>query len=178
MDNLARIKTFSRRFQYFLVFLLITIPVFYITIWISYNDLPPEFKKSLIDDVPLLGDAPLSLMTRLFAAAASLLPVSLFFYAVLTLRKLFSFYEKGILFPRYIVKFYRRFGYILIRSAFIDIVYSSLIVVILTFGLGPENRMLTIGPSSNHLFEIAIGWVIIFIPGSCSRESGFRMSII
>jgi hypothetical protein len=68
-----------------------------------------------------------------------------------------------LLFAAENVRLYHRLGILLLVSVAVDVVYSALLSVIVTFERGPGQRMLSIGFSSVMAREILIACLVLFI---------------
>jgi hypothetical protein len=77
MDNLSKIKKFSKYIHLLLSFLLVVIPLYYILYWAFINYLPETLINVNIHSTPLIPNK-LPIKLQLIGFITSLLPLSFF----------------------------------------------------------------------------------------------------
>ena len=97
MDNLSKIKKFSKNFHMLLSFLLVAIPSYYFSFWVFINYLPETLVTVNGQSTSLISND-LSIKLQIIGIVVSLFPLSALIYGLLNLRKLFAFYKEGIIF--------------------------------------------------------------------------------
>lgn len=163
MEIYDRIKKISRRLK--LVFILITIitPVIHVLLWVFINDLPSGMMNQIVRSLPVEPSFPLTPSVRLLSCAVSAIPVAVFIVAGIIFIRLFSLYERGVVFDRKNVRCYRNLGVVMLISVMADIVSRSLLSVALTIQMGEGKRMLTVGLGSDNIADVIIGIMIILV---------------
>lgn len=168
MDNMARIQNMSRRFRLFFTSLLFLIPALNALYWIFFNhfpNAPVETQAMPVGELPAL--------TRSMAFMASLLPVGVVMYGILTLAKLFRHYENGNVFTAETVRYFHALGYVTVFWVFANMLFTSLISVIFSFNNPPGERMLTIEFGTPDLTALTIGAILLLV--SWVMEEGRKL---
>jgi len=162
MDNLSRIKKFSRNFHSLLSCLLVIIPLYYIFYWAFINYLPETLITVNIDPTPLVPNSlPISL--QLIGFLASLLPLSALTYGLINIRRLFSFYKEGVIFSFEHVAIFKNTAKALVLWVVFSIIYESAKSVLFSAGNPPGSRLLNVGFSSAELTTLIIGGIVLVI---------------
>lgn len=162
MDNLSKIKKFSKGFYVLISFFLLTIPLYYISYWIFINHLPETLITVNVPSTPLIPN-PLPVKLQLVGFIVSLLPLSALTYGLLNLRKLFSFYKDGVIFSFEHVTLFRNTAQALVLWVVSSIIYESAKSVLFSIGNPPGNRVLSVGFSSAEMATLVVGGIVFFI---------------
>lgn len=162
MNNLSKIMKFSKSFHLLLSFLLVAIPLYYITYWIFINHLPETFINVNINPTPLIPNK-LPIKLQLIGFIVSLLPLSALTYGLVNIRKLFSFYKKGVIFSFEHVKLFRNTAKALILWVVFSIIYESVKSVLFSIGNPPGTRVLKVGLDSAEITTLVVGGIVFFI---------------
>ena len=158
-DGMNHIQRMSQRYRILFNVLIISIPALDFLYWVFFNHLPEGFVATL----PVLRSYPLSSPFLALAFLASLLPVSAALYGVMTLRALFSLYEKAIIFSAENVMYFRRLGYALIAWVISNALFTPLISAIMTYSNPPGDRMLVAQLGVFDISTLLIGCVVLLI---------------
>jgi len=162
MDNLSKIKIFSKQFYFLLSFLLIAIPLFNIGFWTLINYLPETLININTAGNPITPTK-LTIELQLIGFIVSLLPLAALLYCIINIRKLFSFYSKGVIFSFEHVILFKKTARALMLWVVFKIVYDSAVSVIFTFSNPPGQRLLKIGLSSGEITTLFVGGIIFII---------------
>ena len=165
MENLSKIKKFSKNFHLLLSLLLIVIPLLDILYWALINKLPEQLITVNIQSDPLIPYT-LSPEWQVVGFLASLFPLSALIYGLLNLRKLFSFYKEGVIFTFAHVSLFKNISKALLLWVFFSMLYEAGKSVLFSLGAGPGNRVLTVGFSSSEMTPLMVGgvvWVIAWV---------------
>ncbi|WP_417832173.1 DUF2975 domain-containing protein [Terasakiella sp.] len=158
-QNLVRIQRMSRLFRWLFTILLFACPILTIVFWVNFNDLPGGFRDELlIPPQEAISDLQIAL-----AALVNMLPVGAGMYVIFTFRRLFSFYEKGVIFTRQNVTCYRHIGYGTLIYAFTDLIYNSVLSVVLTFHRPEGERHLQITIGTMDLTTLTAGIMVLLV---------------
>ena len=158
-DGLGHIRRTSRRFGLLAQVLVVLLPVLNLVFWVSFNVLPPDFLAGL--PVSPVGSLPLPVLVAGFVA--SLLPVGVMVFGLLTLRTLFRLYEDGVIFSAANVRCFRRLGYAFIAWVLANIAYTPLLSVIITAVNPPGERALVVEVGSSELSALITGGIVLLI---------------
>lgn len=162
MDNLAKIKKLSRYFYHLISFLLIAIPLYYVGYWAFINHLPAKLITVNIPSTPLIPHSlPFSL--QFVGFMVSLLPLSALIYGFLNVRKLFTFYKKGVIFSFEHVIIFRNTAKALIVWVFLSMVYESVKSVLFSIGNPPGSRVIEVGFSSFEISTLLVGGIAFVV---------------
>lgn len=158
--NLHRISRTSRQFIRLLQVLWLLAPLVYAAIWIFINDLFAPMQQELL---PPYVRLPLPASARVLAFCVSLLPLTLFLYAVSTLIRLFRLYEKGMIFAADNVRCFRLLSRVLISWCLVGLLTDPLMSIALTLHHPAGERMLSITLGSPDLTALLIGGILAVI---------------
>ena len=162
MNNLSKIKKFSRGFYLLLTVFLIVLPLYYAGYWIFINDFP----ETLITvNTPSESLVPHHLPAglRLAGFAACLLPLAAVWYGLFHIRKLFSYYRSGTIFSFQHVRLFKKIARALMAWVLLSILYESAKSVLFSLGNPPGQRVLSVGFTSSELTMLLIGGLVFFI---------------
>jgi len=162
MDNFSNIKSLSTKLNLFFSLLLILVPLFYIAYWWFINDLSYPF-ISVNSQAKQLSPSELSIKLQILGFLASLFPLSAFFYGVLQLKKLFSFYEKGMIFSLEHVSIFKKLAKALTLWVVFSIIYESVKSVIFSINNPEGSRVLQVGIDSNQVILLIVSVIILLI---------------
>lgn len=157
--NLIRIQRMSRLFRWFFTFLFIISPILTIVFWVNFNTLPDGFRDELL--IP--PHETISNLQILLAVLTNMLPVGTAMYVIFTFRRLFTLYEKGVIFTRQNVTCYRHIGYGTLIYALTDLVYNTALSVILTFHRPEGERQLQITIGTVDLTTLSVAIMVLLI---------------
>ncbi len=162
MDNLPKIRKFSKTFYFLITFMLVLVPLYYISYWAFINHLPARLITVNIHSAPLVPNG-LSIKLQIAGFAVSLLPLSALMYGLANIRKLFSFYKKGIIFSFEHVGIFRNTARALVLWVISSIAYESAKSVIFSAGNPPGSRTLEVGFSSGDITALLVGAIVFVI---------------
>jgi hypothetical protein len=161
MDNLSKIKTFSKNIHLLLSFLMVAIPLYYILYWLFINHLPETLINVNIKPTPLIPNQ-LPIKLQIIGFIICLLPLSALIYVITNIRKLFSFYKEGVIFSFEHVRLFKKTAKALLLWVVLSITYASAKSVIFSAGNPPGSRLLKVGLSSAEITTLLVG-VFVFI---------------
>lgn len=162
MDNLSKIKRFSRCMYFLVTLSLVVLPVYYAFYWAFINHLPETLITANTASVPLIANK-LSVSLQLVGFISCLLPLSALTYGLANIRKLFFFYKEGVIFSYDHVKLFKNTAKALVSWVVLSIVYESAKSVIFTFGNPPGTRVLKIGFSNAEITTLVVGGIVLVI---------------
>lgn len=158
MDHSLSLYQFSKRLKRTFIMLLIMSPVLSILTWVFIN----HFSADLLGKfLPVKPNGELLVSSQLLGFAAHLFPLSVIMFGLYNLIKLFSLYERGIVFDSKNVLIIRRLGYAMILWFFSLIIYSAFVSIALTLHNPPGQRMLVIDVSLLNFSSMFIGLVLL-----------------
>jgi hypothetical protein len=162
MDNLSKIKKFSKNLHSLLSFLVVMIPIYYVSYWVFVNYLPESLINVNIQPTPLSPNV-LPVKLQIIGFITSLLPLSALIYVILNIRKLFSFYKEGEIFSFEHVSLFKKTAKALILWVILSIFYESAKSVIFSVGNPPGSRVLKVGFSSAEITTLIVGGIVFII---------------
>jgi len=162
MDNLSKIKKFSNRFHLLLSFLLVVIPLYYISYWVFVNHLPEKLITVNCSPTPLTPNK-LPVKLQIIGFIASLLPFSSLTYGIVKIRKLFSFYKEGVIFSFEHVGLFKKTATALVFWVFSSMIYESVKSILFSAGNPPGSRVVEVGFSSAEITTLMVGGIVFII---------------
>ncbi len=162
MDNLSKIKKISKNFHLLLSFLLLVIPLYYISYWVFINYLPDTLIKVNSPSTPFIP-LKLPIKFQVLGFVASLLPLSALTYGLINIRKLFAFYKEGVIFSFEHVRLFKNTAKALVLWVVLSIIYESAKSVLFSFGNPPGSRVLEVGFSSAEITTLMVGGIVFVI---------------
>lgn len=162
MDNLSKIKKFSKNLHLTLSFIMVVLPLYYVSYWAFVNYLPETFINVKIHPTPLIPNE-LPIKLQIIGFITSLLPLSALIYLVTNIRKLFSFYKDGVIFSFEHVSIFKKIAKSLVLWVVLSIIYESAKSVIFSAGNPPGTRILKVGFSSAEITTILVGCIVFII---------------
>lgn len=162
MDNLSKIKRFSRCMYFLVTLSLAVLPIYYVFYWAFINHLPETLINANTEPVPLITNK-LSGQLQLLGFLSCLLPLSALTYGLINIRKLFFFYKEGVIFSYDHVKLFKNTAKALVSWVVLSIIYESAKSVIFTFGNPPGTRVLKIGFSNAEITTLVVGGIVLVI---------------
>lgn len=162
MDNISKIKKFSKNFHLLLSFLLVVIPLYYISYWIFINYLPETLITVNTHKTPLIPNQ-LPITLQIIGFIVSLLPLSALTYGLVNIRKLFSFYKEGVIFSFEHVGIFKNTAKALILWVVLSMIYESAKSVLFSAGNPPGSRVLDIRLSSAEITTLLVGGIVFVI---------------
>jgi hypothetical protein len=162
MDNLSKIKKFSKNIHLFLSFLVVVIPIYYVSYWVFVNYLPESLINVNIQPTPLIPYE-LSIKLQIIGFFISLLPLSALICVITNIRKLFSFYKEGMIFSFEHVSLFKKTAKSLVLWVILSMLYESAKSVIFSVGNPPGSRVLKVGLSSAEFTTLIVGGIVFII---------------
>ena len=162
MDNLLKIKKFSKNLYLLLSSLVVMIPLYYVSYWAFVNYLPETLINVNIHPAPLIPNE-LPVKLQIIGFITSLLPLSALIYVILNIRKLFSFYKEGVIFSFEHVSLFKKTAKSLVLWVVLSIIYESAKSVIFSAGNPPGSRVITVGFSSAEITTLLVGGIVFII---------------
>ena len=162
MENLSRIKNFSKNFYLLLSFLLVVIPLYYILYWAFINHLPGTLVTVNAQSTPFIPFK-LSMTLQLIGFMTSVLPASALLYGLIKIRKLFSFYKEGIIFSFEHVGTFKSISKALLLWVLLSIMYESAKSVLFTIGAPLGSRVLSVTFTSAEMATLMVGGMLLVI---------------
>lgn len=162
MDNLSKIKKFSKNLHLFLSFLVVVISLYYVSYWVFVNYLPESLINVNIHPTPLIPNE-LPIKLQIIGFFTSLLPLFALIYVITNIRKLFSFYKEGMIFSFEHVSLFKKTAKALVLWVILSILYESAKSVIFSVGNPPGSRVLKVGLSSAEITTLVVGGIVFII---------------
>jgi len=162
MNNLTRIKKISKNFHLMFSVLLIGIPLYYVVYWAFLNYFPATLIAVNVGSNPLIPNH-LSFALRFVGFLICLLPLSALIYGIINVRKLFSFYQEGVIFSFEHVTLFKRISNALILWVFLSILYESTKSILFSMGNPPGQRMVSIGFGSPEFMTLVVAGIVFVI---------------
>lgn len=158
-DGLDHIRRTSRRFRLLFQFLIVVIPGVNVLFWALFNHLPAGFLQGL----PVSPAMPLPLPVLAAGFVASLLPLGVIIFGLVTMRRLFGLYEAGEIFSGENVRCFRHMGYTFIAWVLANTVYTPLLSVIITAVNPPGQKSLVLQFGSPQMSALIAGGIVLLI---------------
>jgi hypothetical protein len=162
MNNVSRIKKLSKNFHLLITVLLVVIPFYYIIYWAFINYFPETLVTVNVDSTQLIPN-PLSIQLQLIGFVISLFPLSALIYGLLNIRKLFSFYQEGVIFSFEHVNIFKKISKALIWWVFFSILYQSAKSILFSIGNPPGQRTVSVTFSSPEITILVIAGIVFVI---------------
>jgi len=162
MDNLSKIKKFSKNFHLLLSFVLMVIPLYYISYWTFINYLPETLINVNTHSTPLIPNQ-LPIKLQIIGFITSLLPLSALTYGLVNIRKLFSFYKEGVIFSFEHVSIFKNTAKALVLWVVLSMIYESAKSVLFSAGNPPGFRVLEVRFSSAEITTLLVGGIVFVI---------------
>ncbi len=162
MDNVSKIKKYSKSFHLLLSAFLVIIPIYYFLYWALINHLPEALINVNTHSTPLVPNH-LSITLRLIGFAFSLLPMVALGYGLINIRRIFTFYKQGVIFSFKHVHFFKNTAKALLLWVVTSMVYESAKSVLFTVSNPPGSRVISVGFSSSELTTLVIAGLVFFI---------------
>ena len=162
MDNLSKIKKFSKNLHLLLSCLVVMIPLYYASYWLFINYLPETLINVNIHPTPLVSNE-LPIKFQIIGFFTSLLPLSALIYVIANIRKLFSFYKEGVIFSFEHVSLFKKTAKALVLWVVLSIIYESAKSVIFSAGNLPGSRVIKVGFSTAEITTLLVGGIVFII---------------
>ena len=173
MENTKRIRVISRLGGRICTVLIFFVPIMSALFWVFFNKLYPDMNMLGIEFHLLsMLQQDLSAMARFMGFIVSLLPNIVTIYGIIKLRRLFSLYEKEIIFSKNNVKCFRGMGWALIGLFIANQISDTLLSVVYTFE-NPSGKRIALWLSSGDFTPLVLGMVVLFI--SWAMDEGRRI---
>jgi len=157
-NNLLNIRRVSRNFRSIFYVLIFCLPFLNILYWQLFNLMPKE-----LFTLPVVIAHELTFSTRMLAMFASFIPVTVAVLGLLAMARLFSLYEKGIIFSADNVKQFRILGYLVLGFVFAKMLHTTILSFILTYQNLPGKRILVAQFDIMDLLAILVGAFILIV---------------
>ena len=158
-ENMNRIQNVSGKFRILFTVLLALVPASTLLFWIFFNHLPEDLKTGL----PVVANQALPLSTLALAFLTSLIPLSVVIYGLVTLKELFELYENEIIFSEKNVSCFRRLGFISIYWVIANMVFVTLISIVITFNNLPGEQVIIAQFGVSDIAMLIIGSIVVLI---------------
>ena len=160
MENqgLLRIQRVSHRFRLFFAALVLILPLLTLIYWLGFNHFPQEFVP-----MPVRAEAELPLLSRILAFVISMLPIGVVIAAMYILARLFSLYEKGIVFSTQTVRCFRRLGWVLMCWVVASLFYLPMLSHVVTAVNPPEQRLVVAQLGLSDIAVLVMGAIVLLI---------------
>jgi hypothetical protein len=162
MDNLTRIKSFSRKFHHLLTLLLTAIPAYYIAYWVFINQLPETLITVNTPSTPLVANH-LPPDLQVIGFMACLLPLSALTYGLVNVRRLFAFYARGAIFSYEHVAIFKKTAKALIFWVILSMTYESVKSILFSYGNPPGSRVVQVGFGATEIATLMVGGILFVI---------------
>ncbi len=162
MNNLLKIKKFSKIFHLLISLMLVATPLYYIIYWAFINSFPETLITANAASTPLLLN-PLSIKLQIIGFVTSLLPLLALAYGLLNLQRLFAFYKEGVIFSFEHVSLFKKTSKALLLWVFLSIVYESAKSIIFSMGNPPGQRVISVGFSSPEITILMVAGIVFVI---------------
>ena len=156
--NLSRIQRVSGKFRLLLTVLIVLIPIATLLFWVFFNFTSAGFKSGL----PVKVTTDLPVLKLILGFLISLIPLSATLYGAINLKRLFSLYEKGIVFSEQNVSCFRHIGYALVCWVVANFADTMLISLVLNYEKPYGSRVIAQFGSTDMIFMM-MGAVILLI---------------
>ena len=174
MENTKRIKVISSLGGRICTVLIFLVPIISALFWIYFNKFYP-IMRALGIEIYLLSvlQQDLSAMARFLGFIVSLLPNIVTIYGIIKLRRLFSLYEKGIIFSKDNVKCFRGIGWALIGLVIANKISMPFLMVVFTSANPPGPRTIALAVNGEDLTTLVLGMAVLLI--SWAMDEGRRI---
>ncbi|HNX24076.1 MAG TPA: DUF2975 domain-containing protein [Spirochaetota bacterium] len=174
MERLERIKKRGRLFKFLFAGLFLITPAISVLMWIFYNNLPDLIRVQMMKEYLVTVPVNLAFDQRVYSSLAGLALSCISMAGFYILIKLFSLYEKGIIFSSDNVNCYRKLGYLIIIFMAAGIIHNSAMSVIISLHNPPGQRIITFSLSSSDFALGIIGMIVVLV--SWIMDAGREMS--
>ena len=158
-ESLRHIQQVSAKFRLLFNALMFSIPVLILLYWLFFNELPIGFKSEL----PVTANQVLPLSALWLGILVSFIPAGVVIFGITTLMELFKLYENAIFFSTKNVKCFRRLGYSLISWTFANMMFTTLISLVISFNNPAGQRMISFGFDIADIANLIIGAVVVVV---------------
>jgi Protein of unknown function (DUF2975) len=162
MDNQSKIMNMSSKFYILISFLLMVIPLYYLSYWVFINYLPETLINVNMRPNALLPNK-LPIMLQLLGFVTCLFPLSALIYGLFHIRKLFSFYMKGTIFSFEHVCIFKKIAKALVLWVVLSMLYESVKSVLFSMGNPPGSRVVTVGFTSAEMTTLLVAGMTFII---------------
>lgn len=162
MDNLSKIKKFSRSFHFLISVLLVLVPLYYVIYWALINHLPDTLITVNVEPAPIVPYHMPPLL-QMAGFAASLFPLAALLYGLVNLRKLFSLYRDGSIFSFAHVTLFTRISKALLLWVISSMLYESIKSILFSMGNPPGQRVVSVGLGSAETTTLIIAGIVFVI---------------
>jgi len=152
------IQRISRRFRFLFRGMAIAAPLLTLAYWLCFNQLPVGLRPLQPYEI-----TDLSWFSAMLAFLASLLPLCVAVFGLLTLSRLFLLYEKGVYFSMKNVELFKCLGLALLFWVPASVFYNSLLSVIVSASNPVGERLLVVSFRYEELAFLLMGGVVILI---------------
>ena len=175
MENTKRIRVISSLGRRICTVLIFLVPIMSAFFWVFFNKWYPIIRDLGIEiNLVPVQIQDLSAMARFMGFIVSLLPNIVTIYGIIKLRRLFSLYEKEIIFSKDNIKCFRGMGWVLIGLFIANKISDTLLSAVYTFENPPGQRsIIALWFSSGDFTPLVLGMVVLFI--SWAMDEGRRI---
>ena len=158
-QSIARIQRISKRLRVLLAALMFLVPSLDALFWFSFNHLSDGFLAGL----PVQANDKLSAVFVALGFLVSLIPVSVALYGLATLSRLFHLYENAVFFTCDTVKLFRQLGYVMIAWVIANMLFVSLISVVITHGDPAGSPTMAVSIDVSDVSALIMGAIVVLI---------------
>ncbi len=158
-ESLSEIQQISGKFRLLFNLILFLIPISILLYWFNFENLPDGFKS----DLPVSAKQTLSLTTIWLGILISFIPASVAIIGTLTLKELFKLYEGAIFFSAKNVRCFRKLGYVLISWVFTNMLFITLLSVLISLNNPPGERMIVVGFGAADIATLIMGAIVLVV---------------
>ncbi|MDE1464313.1 DUF2975 domain-containing protein [Spartinivicinus poritis] len=153
---MEKIATISRRCRILFTILGVAAIICTIAMWLFMS---PNLATLLGISEPVT----ITPLTKALGLVITLLPLSIIFYGLCQLIKLFRHYERGEIFTLLNAIILRKIGFLFYLWIACQVIYSTLFTLVLTFQNAPGQKILQITVGSDSILPFIVGSIIILI---------------
>lgn len=160
MSAQLRIRSISRKMEFFTTALLLLIPSALALLWVYADVSILKIAILLPDDISIAALTPL---TRVLGFLVSMIAASVVLYGLAQLRHLFRHYQRGHIFTEYALIRLRKFAWSLLLVGLLRPLTGAALSVLLSINNPPGQRTLALTVGSNDIALLFISGVFIVI---------------
>lgn len=162
MDNLSKIKKFSKKFHLLISLMLAASPVYYVGYWVFINILPKTLVTVNVDSTTLVPNH-LPIKLQLIGFAISLLPLSALIYGLMNISRLFSLYMEGVFFSFEHVSVFKKTSKALLSWVLLSMLYESAKSILFSIGNPPGQGVVSVSFGSSEFTNLLVAGIVIVI---------------
>lgn len=170
MDEQPRLHKFSKFMATLCAVVIVVAPLGLLLIWLNFPFLGPYMKQEL----GLPQDMPVPLESQLLAGLINFTRLGIGLYGLIHLRRTFLEGAQGRCFSADAVSSFRTFAWAAVAYGIAAPIERTLVILAMTLGNPPGERMLSIGISSDHLLALFVG--LLFVAVAHMFREGQRLA--